>query len=54
LNDDPAFPPGVNPTTENLARVIWETLAGKLGANRLAGVRLWEDPTLSVEYRGEA
>jgi 6-pyruvoyltetrahydropterin/6-carboxytetrahydropterin synthase len=54
LNDDPAFAAGVVPTTENLARVVWELLAGKLGAERLARIRLWEDPTLSVEYRGEA
>lgn len=53
LNDDPAFPPGVVPTTENLARVIWDLLAGKLGPERLARIRLWEDPTLFVEYRGE-
>lgn len=54
LNDDPAFPPGVVPTTENLARVIWELLAAKLGVERLARVRLWEDPTLCVDYEGEA
>jgi 6-pyruvoyltetrahydropterin/6-carboxytetrahydropterin synthase len=54
LNDDPAFAPGVVPTTENLALVVWEALAAKLGTDRLAGVRLWEDPTLCVEYRGEA
>jgi 6-pyruvoyltetrahydropterin/6-carboxytetrahydropterin synthase len=54
LNNDPAFPPGVVPTTENLVRVIWDILAGKLGADRLDRLRLWEDPTLSVEYRGEA
>jgi 6-pyruvoyltetrahydropterin/6-carboxytetrahydropterin synthase len=53
LNEDAAFPAGVVPTTENLARVVWELLASKLGTERLARVRLWEDPTLCVEYRGE-
>jgi 6-pyruvoyltetrahydropterin/6-carboxytetrahydropterin synthase len=54
INDDPAFPPGVLPTTENLVRVAWDLLAPKLGDDRLARLRLWEDPTLCVEYRGEA
>jgi 6-pyruvoyltetrahydropterin/6-carboxytetrahydropterin synthase len=54
VNDDPAFPPGVLPTTENLARVVWDLLAAKLGTERLANLRLWEDPTLYVDYRGEA
>jgi len=52
LNDDPAFSPGVVPTTENLVRVVWELLGNKLGADRLARIRLWEDPTLCVEYEG--
>jgi 6-pyruvoyltetrahydropterin/6-carboxytetrahydropterin synthase len=54
INDDPAFSPGVLPTTENLVRVVWDLLAAKLGAERLARLRLWEDPTLYVDYRGEA
>jgi 6-pyruvoyltetrahydropterin/6-carboxytetrahydropterin synthase len=54
VNDDPAFPAGVQPTTENLVRVIWDLLAAKLGSERLANLRLWEDPTLYVDYRGEA
>jgi 6-pyruvoyltetrahydropterin/6-carboxytetrahydropterin synthase len=53
LNDDPAFPPDVVPTTENLVLVLWNLLAGALGRDRLARLRLWEDPTLAVEYRGE-
>lgn len=53
LNDDPAFPPGVIPTTENLVRVIWDLLGAKLGSERLRRVRLWEDPTLCVDYEGE-
>ena len=54
VNDDPAFQPGILPTTENLVRVMWDLLIAKLGAERLARLRLWEDPTLYVDYRGEA
>jgi 6-pyruvoyltetrahydropterin/6-carboxytetrahydropterin synthase len=54
LNDDPAFPPGVVPSTENLVRIVWDLLAAKFGVDRLERLRLWEDPTLYVEYRGEA
>jgi 6-pyruvoyltetrahydropterin/6-carboxytetrahydropterin synthase len=39
-----------NPTAENIARWIWETLAP--GLPRLAEVRLWEIPGCSVTYRG--
>jgi 6-pyruvoyltetrahydropterin/6-carboxytetrahydropterin synthase len=54
VNEDPAFPPGVLPTTENLVRVAWDLLVAKLGADRIVSLRLWEDPTLYVDYRGEA
>jgi 6-pyruvoyl-tetrahydropterin synthase len=53
LNRDPLFPPGTIPTTENLVRAIWELLVPKLGAERLHRLRLWEDPTFSVEYLGQ-
>jgi 6-pyruvoyltetrahydropterin/6-carboxytetrahydropterin synthase len=52
LNADPLFR-GRVPTTENLAVAIWELLAPKLGRERLWQVRVWEDPTLYVDYRGE-
>ena len=52
LTADPVFAQGQIPTTENLARAIWELLVPKLGSDRLYRVRLWEDPTLSVEYYG--
>jgi 6-pyruvoyltetrahydropterin/6-carboxytetrahydropterin synthase len=52
LNQDPLFPPGTIPTTENLVRVIWDLLAPKLGPERLHRLRLWEDPTFHVEYLG--
>lgn len=52
LNADPLFR-GRVPTTENIAVTIWELLAAKLGPDRLWQVRVWEDPTLYVDYRGE-
>ena len=51
LNADPAFR-GRVPTTENIAIAVWELLAPKLGPDRLWQVRVWEDPTLYVDYRG--
>ncbi len=52
LNEDPLFSGGVIPTTENLARTIWELLSPKLGPERLWRIRLSEDPTFYVEYYG--
>jgi 6-pyruvoyltetrahydropterin/6-carboxytetrahydropterin synthase len=51
LNADPLFRDRV-PTTENIAIAVWELLVPKLGADRLWQVRVWEDPTLYVDYRG--
>ena len=51
LNADPVFRDRV-PTTENIAIAVWDLLAPKLGGDRLASVRVWEDATLSVEYDG--
>jgi 6-pyruvoyltetrahydropterin/6-carboxytetrahydropterin synthase len=51
LNADPLFRERV-PTTENIAIAVWELLAPKLGGDRLARVRVWEDPTLFVDYDG--
>ena len=52
LNADPVFRCRV-PTTENTAIAIWELLEPKLGRERLWQVRVWEDPTLFVDYRGD-
>jgi 6-pyruvoyltetrahydropterin/6-carboxytetrahydropterin synthase len=52
LNQDALFASGTIPTTENLVRAIWDLLVPKLGAERLHRCRLWEDPTLHVEYYG--
>jgi 6-pyruvoyltetrahydropterin/6-carboxytetrahydropterin synthase len=51
LNADPLFRDRI-PTTENIALVVWELLAPKLGPDRLSRVRVWEDPTLFVDYDG--
>lgn len=51
LNADPLFRDRV-PTTENLAIAVWELLAPRLGPQRLWRVRVWEDPTLYVDYDG--
>jgi 6-pyruvoyltetrahydropterin/6-carboxytetrahydropterin synthase len=51
LNADTLFR-GRVPTTENLALVIWELLAPKLGSERLWRIRVWEDPTLHADYYG--
>lgn len=52
LNRDPLFATGTIPTTENLARAVWDLLVPKLGSERLHRIRLWEDPTFHVEYFG--
>jgi 6-pyruvoyltetrahydropterin/6-carboxytetrahydropterin synthase len=52
LNADPLFR-GRVPTTENIATAVWGLLVAKLGAERLWQVRVWEDDTLYVDYRGE-
>jgi 6-pyruvoyltetrahydropterin/6-carboxytetrahydropterin synthase len=52
LNADALFRNRV-PTTENIALVIWDLLAAKLGAERLWQVRVFEDPTLYVDVRAE-
>lgn len=51
LNADPLFRDRI-PTTENIALAVWDLLAPKLGGERLARVRVWEDPTLFVDYDG--
>jgi 6-pyruvoyltetrahydropterin/6-carboxytetrahydropterin synthase len=51
LNADALFRDRI-PTTENIALVVWDLLAAKLGGDRLARVRVWEDPTLFVDYDG--
>lgn len=51
LTADPLFRDRV-PTTENIAIAVWDLLGPKLGGERLWQVRVAEDPTLFVDYRG--
>jgi len=45
-------PGGVNPTVENIARVLYGRLKGELPAGVvLDGVKLWETPKTMCEYR---
>jgi 6-pyruvoyltetrahydropterin/6-carboxytetrahydropterin synthase len=53
LSADPLFR-GRVATTENIAVAVWSLLEDKLGPERLWQVRVWEDETLYVDYRGEA
>src|ERR1043165_6334314 len=45
----------VVPTTENIARDIWQRLEPRLtnGRHRLHGIRVYETPDLYVDYFGE-
>lgn len=52
LNADPLFRERL-PTTEHIAIAVWELLEPKLGRDRLRRVRVWEDPTLWVDYQGD-
>lgn len=52
LNEDcPAFA-RLNPSAENIARVIWGLLLGRFGAAQLRSIRVWETPKTCAEYRG--
>ncbi len=53
LNDRGSLLQGLNPTTENLAVVIWNRLAPHLSPARLMEVKLWETENNLVTYRGE-
>ena len=44
----------LNPTVENIARVIFRRLSDALGDRRLVSVRVWETPKTYAEYAGEA
>jgi 6-pyruvoyltetrahydropterin/6-carboxytetrahydropterin synthase len=51
LNTDTSAFRDVNPTVENIARVIFGMLEEHLRPARLAGVRVWETPKTCAEYR---
>lgn len=52
LNLDCAEFAELNPSVENIARVIWEKLSGAFTNLRLTGVRVWETPKTYAEYDG--
>ncbi len=54
LNDLPIFE-GINPTSENIAAVIFSLLGEKVvfEGGRLSAIELWETPTDMVRYSDE-
>jgi 6-pyruvoyltetrahydropterin/6-carboxytetrahydropterin synthase len=44
----------LNPTVENITRVVWDKLAGQFGLAKLANVRIWETAKTYAEYDGTA
>ncbi len=54
--DVPFIPQSMQPTTENLAIVIWERLVPALAKYpcRLHAIKLWETETIYAEYYGES
>jgi 6-pyruvoyltetrahydropterin/6-carboxytetrahydropterin synthase len=54
LNDLPEFSTGAIPTTENLARVVWERVSPALPPScELTLVRVLEDRNLWADYRAD-
>jgi 6-pyruvoyltetrahydropterin/6-carboxytetrahydropterin synthase len=52
LNDVAPFDQ-INPTAENLARVIFENLGSAVGERvRVLAVSVWESPIAKITYRG--
>lgn len=52
LNDVPPFD-ALNPTAENLARVIFDALGDRVGPEvRVVEVAVWESPIARIVYRG--
>lgn len=51
LDDVPPFDE-LNPTAENLARVIWERLSEKAGGSvTVSEIAVWESPVAKIVYR---
>lgn len=53
LNEDTEHFRDVNPSVENIARVIWGLLEGSTASARLARVRVYETPKTWADYAGE-
>jgi 6-pyruvoyltetrahydropterin/6-carboxytetrahydropterin synthase len=49
LNDRPAFQTN-NPTTENLAKYVYEEFSRQVEGVRVKNVRVWESDSSSVSY----
>jgi len=52
LNSDVGEFARLNPTVENITRVIWDLLVDQFHPARLARVRVWETPKTWAEYAG--
>lgn len=52
LNLDVAWFASLNPTSENLAIVIWRELRAVVPADLVLSIRLWETPRNYVDYAG--
>lgn len=52
LNEDTEEFRALNPTVENIARVIWKLLEKQVQPARLHHVRVWETPKTWAEYDG--
>ena len=53
LNLDVAWFANLNPTSENLAIVIWRELRGAVPDGLTLSLRLWETPRNYVDYEGD-
>jgi 6-pyruvoyltetrahydropterin/6-carboxytetrahydropterin synthase len=54
LNAECAEFASLNPSVENIARVIWKRLEDAFDRCKLANVRVWETPKTYAEYAGES
>jgi 6-pyruvoyltetrahydropterin/6-carboxytetrahydropterin synthase len=52
LNDDTVEFAEVNPTVENIAKVVWGLLDGRLPGGALSNVRVYETPKTWADYAG--
>jgi 6-pyruvoyltetrahydropterin/6-carboxytetrahydropterin synthase len=52
INEQVPMLTGQVPTTENIARVIWQLLVDKITRGCLHHIRLYETPDLFVDYYG--
>jgi len=53
LNSQVDFLKGIMPSTENIAKAIWNELDGKIPAGKLHCVKLTETENIFVEYYGD-